>query len=286
MTLKRDPYVVLGVSRNASQEDIKKAYRAKARELHSDKNPGKEEEFKEAQEAFEVLKDKRKRASYDRFGGAASMGGTTPEDFFREFFKGFTAGNEPSSFFQTRAVVSIDLVCTLEELYSGTKKKIRIRRTSRTLNRSNEKILEIPIPAGSFEGTKLSYKGEGDEIGTSGVATDLQFVIREAPHSSFSRHGLNLYTRVQINLIDALCGCSLDIDILKQKTTRITTDPEIVIRPGHKLVIPGEGMPSPKLGRPNGDLIIEFDVLFPQKITSEQKEKLREILTFPTDSKL
>lgn len=285
--MKKDPYATLGVPRNATLDDIKKAYKIKARELHPDKNQGSPEsaeKFKEVQEAFELLKDKRKRANYDRFGSTEGGGMGSPEEFFRDFFNEFTRGGTREAgagFVRARSVVSYDIICSLPELYSGTIKKVKLRRVSSTIERPNETVLELKIQPGWTGGTKILFKGEGDEIGSTGVAQDVQFVIKESPHPDFVRQGAHLFTKVQVSLAEALCGCTLDINVLGVKKIQVRTDDGIVIRPGYRTVVPGEGMPSAKLGRPNGDLIVEFDVLFPLKLSAEQRNTLREVLKAP-----
>lgn len=283
--MKKDPYIVLGVPRNATADEIKKAYRTKARELHPDKNqgdPDAAERFKEVQEAFEILKDKKKRANFDRFGNVEGGGMGSPEEFFREFFQGFktaaAGGARETPFVRARSVVSYDIVCSLSELYTGTTKKVKLRRVSTTIERPNEVVLELNIQPGWASGTKLMFKGEGDELGSTGIAQDVQFVIKESTHPDFVRNGAHLLTKAQISLAEALCGCSLEINVLGVKKVKVSTDDGVVIRPGYRTVVPGEGMPSAKLGRPSGDLIVEFDVLFPLKLSEEQRQNLREIL--------
>lgn len=285
---RKDPYEVLGVNRGASLDEIKKAYKTKAREYHPDKNkndPDSTEKFKDVQEAFELLKDKKKRANYDRFGymDGGNGGGGGPEDFFKEFFNGFSSqmpggASRASPFPTVRSVLSFDINCTLSELYTGTIKKVKLRRTSTTLKRSPETIIEINIPPGLPGGAHFLFRGEGDEIGNTGTAQDIRFVIKESQHPNFTRKGYHLMTKVQITLVEALCGGIIEIDILGIKKLKVTLDGLTTVRPGHKLVIPGEGMPSSGAGRPTGDLIIDFDILFPQRLDETQRSKLQEIL--------
>lgn len=280
--MKQDAYKVLGLQRGASAEQIKKAYRTKAREFHPDKNPGNEDKFREVQEAFEVLGDKRKRARYDRFGFPPGDGGSSPgfppEDLFREFFSGF-AHPHSSGGFTAKSVISFDVACTLDELYCGVKKKFNVKRRSTTLNRPKETTIEVEIEPGWREGNKVVFEGQGDEVGSTGVAQDIQFVIREKPHPKFRRKGVHLFTSVTVPLVDALCGCELEVDMFGKKQVKVKTEEGAVVRPGFKMLIPGEGMPNPQLGRPNGDLIVEFDVSFPDRLDQILRDKLRDILT-------
>lgn len=147
---KRDYYEVLGVGKGATQDEIKKAYRKKALEYHPDRNPGDkaaEEKFKEAAEAYEVLSDTQKRAQYDRFGhegmragaGFGGAGGMSMEDIFSQFgdifgsfggfggFGGFTRGDSGRQTYRG-SDIRVRVPLTLEEIYSGVKKKLKIKK--------------------------------------------------------------------------------------------------------------------------------------------------------------
>lgn len=268
-----DPYEVLGLPKSASAADIKRAYRSKARETHPDKNqdnPQAEERFKRVQEAYEVLSNKKSRADFDRGAGAGAR------DVFREFFKEMRTGD---GFVRARSVVSFEIACSLEELYAGTKRRVKIRRNSVTVDRPGEVVMDIDVEPGWQDGMKIVFKGEGDEVGNSGVCLDIQVVIRETPHPKFARRGANLSTKMQISLMDALCGGNVEIEMFGGKKVSVVL--RNVIRPGSRVSVVGEGMPRPGRDQGKGDLLVEFDVVFPEKLSSEQMEQIRKALTVP-----
>jgi len=170
-----------------------------------------------------------------------------------------------------RSVVTFDLVCTLEELYNGATKKMRVKRAGR-----EDAILEVKVQPGWQAGTKVTFKGEGDD-GGNGVAQDICFVVKEAPHARFVRLGPNLVTKVAVDLADALCGdVALRVDMLDGSLLEFTVkDP---VRPGQQIRVQGRGMPRAKAGFAPGDLVIECDIVWPEALSEQQKQKLREVL--------
>jgi DnaJ family protein B protein 4 len=269
-TKSEDPYRVLGVPRDASPEAIKRAFRQKAKDSHPDKNPSDEsaaERFRGIHEAYQTLSDKKKRAEYDRFG---STGQSSPEDFFSNFFRGFAQQRDGA--FQMRSTVSYELSCTLEELYNGTVKKMKVKRSGGPGKAPSEVILEVNVRAGCQPGTKILFRGEGEEV-SPGVAQDIVFVIKELPHARFTRVGPNLVTKLSVPLADALCGFTIKVEMLDGSLLEIPV--EDVIRPGFQLKVPGRGFPRARAGAPPGDLLVEFDLLFPKALTDAQKERIR-----------
>ena len=175
-----------------------------------------------------------------------------------------------------RRTVSADLAVSLDELYTGGLKKLKVKRTSRTVSREGEKILEIQITPGWKAGTKITFAGEGDEIGNSGQCQDIVFVIREKKHHIFARDGSNLILKSEVSLKDALCGFAMEVPTLDGRVLRIKLDQ--ILSLGSTKIVKNEGMPISKQPGQKGDLIITFDVVFPKTLTTQQKDALRKIL--------
>ncbi|KAJ1982332.1 Molecular chaperone (DnaJ super) [Dimargaris cristalligena] len=166
---------------------------------------------------------------------------------------------------------------TLEELYTGTTKKLKVNR--RLIDSStgsyypSEKILVIDIKKGWKPGTKLKFAGAGDETPT-GHAQDIEFILEEKPHPVFKRDGDNLTVRLDLPLVEALTGFTRNIQTLDGRTLTITDDSRVV-RPGQTRRISGEGMPVKNSPDRKGDLIVEFRVNFPTSLTPEQKSAIK-----------
>mmetsp|Transcript_20458 Transcript_20458/g.37142 ORF Transcript_20458/g.37142 Transcript_20458/m.37142 type:complete len:367 (+) Transcript_20458:130-1230(+) len=172
-------------------------------------------------------------------------------------------------------VRTCNVPCSLEELYNGKTKKMKITRKSKTPGRPTEKILELPIRPGFKAGTRITFSGEGDEI-EPGVAEDIVFVIREKTHDRFVREGDDLHYRIKLNIADALCGFSRDIVMLDTKPRIKRLNQKTPVSNITTKVIAGEGMPISKQPGKKGDLIVTYDVEFPkEELTDDQKEKIR-----------
>lgn len=171
------------------------------------------------------------------------------------------------------------LPCSLEELYTGTTKKLKITR--QRLNpdgkttRPEEKIIEIPIRAGYKKGTTITFPNEGDE-GPGIIPADLIFTLTEKPHDRFTREGNHLVHTARITLEDALCGTKLSIRTLDGRTLSVPVNE--VVSPGYLKTVPGEGMPISKSPGSKGDLLIKFNVVFPSYIPESKKTQLRALL--------
>ncbi len=354
---KRCYYEVLGLSQNAGQEEVKKAYRRLAREYHPDANPGDKEsemKFKEVKEAYDVLSDPNKRARYDRFGheeeafqgfngGPGGFGGfgdfaSGVEDIFEAFFGGgFSSGGRRRSSTAPRrgADLRYDLEITLEEVVYGKDTTITIPRSescarcdgsgakegtsAETCNACGgsgqqqvvrntsygrfvsvrtcencrgegrvikdkcpecrgqgqvrmEKNIEIKIPPGVDDGSKLRVAGEGEAGSRGGPPGDLYVFIHVQPHDFFQRHGNHLVCEVPISFVDAALGNEIEVPTINGKTDlRIPegTQPET------EFTIKGQGIPSLR-GRGKGDLIVKVKVEVPRKLNSQQKKILQE----------
>ncbi|XP_061337017.1 uncharacterized protein LOC133284067 [Gastrolobium bilobum] len=274
----KDYYEILKVNFDATDEELKKAYKSLVIKWHPDKNPQhpirKEEfetKFKQIKEAYEVLSDPKKRKVYDfyrhyRLNSHSSIKENGDGD----------AGNLKED---EAGVVESRLQCTLEDLYKGCRVKLKILRMVPDVFgrlKSVEEILLINIEPGWRNGTEIIFSGRGNQ--KPGAAPgDLIFVLEEKPHAFFKREGNDLVVIHKISLLDALIGKTLHIPTLDGRDLTIqVTD---IVKPGYQLVIPNEGMPIPKEPSRKGNLRIKFDVIFPTRLTTQQKYDLRSILS-------
>jgi DnaJ family protein B protein 4 len=214
------------------------------------------------------------QSSFERsqsFGEGAGFG---DNDVFMDFLNARGAG--VSANVGQRKFANFELSLTLEELYRGCTKKLKIKRTTRSMNREAEKVLEIQVQPGWKAGTKLTFANEGDEIGNTGQFQDVVFIIKEKKHPVFARDGSNLIFKSAIPLKDALCGFTVEIPALDGRVIRQRI--EGVVTPGSSRLVPGEGMPISKQPGRKGDLIVTFDVIFPDKLSEQQKDRIRQVL--------
>ncbi|KZT01374.1 DnaJ-domain-containing protein [Laetiporus sulphureus 93-53] len=175
--------------------------------------------------------------------------------------------------------ISRPLPVSLEDLYSGTTKHLKVGR--KLLNGDTEhKVLEIHVQPGWKSGTKVRFPRAGNEQ-PSGEAQDLVFVVEEKPHDRFVREGNDLVCSVPLPLVDALAGDGGKriVEALDGRKLQVSL-PGGVIKPGAQIVVPGEGMPIRKEGavRRKGDLIVKWNIVFPDRLTPAQKEGIRKIL--------
>ncbi len=176
--------------------------------------------------------------------------------------------------------IETPLRLTLEELYSGVVKKLKITR--KVLNpdgrslRSEAKILEVPVKCGWKAGTKVTFEKHGDES-PGMIPADMVFVVEEKPHAVFSREGNNLVHKARILLKDALCGGEYQLKTLDDRRIKIPFSGPV--QSGSTQIVPGEGFPISKTGgRQKGDLLLKFEVVFPDRLSEDQKRQLRNIL--------
>ena len=261
----KDYYAILGVPRNATQEEIKRAYKRLARQYHPDvnKSPEAEEKFKEINEAYAVLSDPEKRKIYDTYGtttpppppppGGYDFSGFDVEDFsdfFQELFGGglFGRSRRPRRGRDVRA----ELPLTLEEAFHGGERVLEVggRRVS------------VRIPPGVQDGTTLRVPGMG---GPGDPPGDLLLTVRLLPHPRFRREGQDLYATLDVPAPIAVVGGKVRAMTL-EGPVEVTIPPRT--QAGRKLRLKGKGFPGPT-GR--GDLYLEVRLTIPERLTPEEE---------------
>jgi curved DNA-binding protein len=302
----KDYYKILGLEKQASADDIKKAYRKLALEYHPDRNPGDkkaEEKFKEINEAYQVLSDDEKKAHYDRLGSAYSnwqgRGGNQG---------GFDWGNW--SYGQPGGGVRVEYDGNLEDLFGGgfsdffsqvfggmgsfgrgqpsprgqrqvpqkyeTEMVISLQEAFNGSTRNvtiNQRSFELIIPIGADNGTKIRLKGAGpaDRFGN---AADVYLVIKVAPDPRFERKKDNLYTETELDLYTAVLGGEIEVLTLTGKGM-LQVPPGT--QPGQRFRLKGKGMPNLKKRTQRGDLLVTVDVKIPKKLTTKERDLFKQL---------
>ncbi|XP_068130578.1 dnaJ homolog subfamily B member 1-like [Hyperolius riggenbachi] len=172
-----------------------------------------------------------------------------------------------------------ELPVSLEDVFSGCTKKMKISHKrlgpdGRSVH-TEDKILTIQVKKGWKEGTKITFPKEGDETPTN-IPADIVFVLKDKPHTMFKRDSSNLVYTAKISLREALCGCSVNVPTLDGRTLPVVI--RDIVSPGTKRRIHGEGLPLPKSPDQRGDLIVEFDIRFPDRLPTVARETLERVL--------
>ncbi|CAN6724130.1 unnamed protein product [Malus baccata var. baccata] len=199
-----------------------------------------------------------------------------PEEIFSTFF-GFEDWGRGKGPRKAAAIVRT-LPCTLEELYNGATKKLKISRDvlSASGKSTVEEVLTIKIKPGWKKGTKITFQEKGPDTQRGVIPADIIFIVDEKPHSVFKRDGDNLIVTQKVSLADALAGYTAQLTALDGRNLRVSIDS--VISQAHEEVVRGEGMPIQNEQSKKGNLIVKFSVKIP-KLTSEQKTGIRMLLT-------
>jgi DnaJ homolog subfamily B member 4 len=175
--------------------------------------------------------------------------------------------------------ITLPLKVSLEELYKGATKRLKVGRKLLS-GKTEDKILEITVAPGWKSGTKVRFPQAGNEV-PSGESQDLVFIVEEKPHPHFVRDGSDLIHIIKIPLVDALTsdGGTRQVEGLSGSNITVTL-PGGVIKPGQETRVRGGGMPVRKDGtqRSQGDLVIKWEVVFPDRLTPSQKEGVMKVL--------
>lgn len=280
----KDYYATLGVAEDAPVDEIKRAYRKLARRYHPDVSDEKDAEarFKEIGEAWEVLGDAEKRATYDNIRKFGHPGGETGAGYGgragREFDAGFSdsRGADFSDFFRNMfggggfsdsgQDLHVRLPITLEESYAGCEHTLPLAipevdaqgRLTQTQRR-----LRVKIPAGVTHGQQIRLKGQGGSGGDR--PGDLFVEIQLVPHPSYAVEGRDLTLRVPLAPWEAALGARIEVDTLGG---RVHVKVPAGTHSGNRLRLRGRGLP----GTPPGDQYLEFEVVVPQQLSAEERE--------------
>ena len=281
-------------------------------------DPSKEEKFKEISNAYTILSDKETKSRYDmerRFTGNGS-GNIDINDIFSSIFGGgggipgmfppganvrvFHGGNMPNGFdpfagiheqgpngmfgfhpsmnnvFNKPPPITQTVTISIQQAYTGCNIPIKIKRWCKEANakREEEETLYIQIPKGADNNEIIVLREKGNSINAT-LKSDVKVFIKVTNDTPLVRSGLDLIFKKSISLKDALCGLSFDLPYINGKTYKINNDVGSIIQPGYRKVIPDMGMERDNV---KGSLVIEFNVEFPEKISIDKINKLKELL--------
>lgn len=311
----KDYYKVLGVAKNASVDDIKKAFRKLARKYHPDVNPGdkrSEEKFKEINEAYEVLSDAEKRRKYDTLGpnwqdqfGFSSAAGRRSSNFrgsplnydsssgFSDFFEALF-GRPTTATRRTGEDIEQRVEVTLQEAYAGGLRTFNIQSTEAcpicrgtrvVAGKScvncgglgmiaHSKRIQVKIPAGVDNGSKIRVAGEGQPGSGGGPRGDLYLVISVKPDQLYERKGDDLYVDIDVDLIAAILGGEVPVPTPDGRKLVLTVPPET--QNGRLFRLVNKGMPRLR-SEGNGNLFARVKVVLPMGLTDDERRLFEQL---------
>lgn len=297
MAAKPDYYKTLGVSRSATEEEIKKAYRRLARTNHPDAG-GDEEKFKEINEAYEVLSDKKKRKLYDQYGTAdeqripyggwggagtgAGFGGFgswadilesirrgegvaganwNADDIFGGGFGGQRAAQPRKG-----RDMNVTLNVTFDEAFNGCVKKISVRNPQ-----GGVETLDVKVPAGAVDGGRVRFRGKGSAGINGGASGDLLVATKINPHPIYERRGADVLMTVPVTVSEAALGAKIVIPA--PDGTKVRVQVPAGSQDGTELKLSGKGAPNVR-GGGSGALRVTFHVVIPTQLTEAQQQAM------------
>lgn len=297
-----DYYKILGVDKSATQDDIKKAYRKQARKLHPDLNPNDKEaekQFKELNEANEVLSNPENRAKYDKYGenwkhgeeyekaqqqqrqqyqGGNYGGGFSGADFgegedFSDFFQSMFGGAGGGFGRSSRGSASGKFKGQDVQAELNLNLKDAAKTHQQTFDINGKKV-RITIPAGVYDGQQIKLKGHGNPGVNGGPSGDLYITFNINPDPNFERVGDDLKTKVTIDLYTAVLGGEVTVNTLDGSVN-------LKVKPGTQngttVRLKGKGFPVYKKEGQFGDLFATYDVKLPTDLTEKQKELFEQL---------
>ena len=291
-----DYYSVLGIDKNATEADIKKAYRKLARKYHPDLNPNDataERKFKEINEANEVLSNAENRKKYDKYGKdwkhaeefekAAKQQQNTRSSYNQEYSNSGQSEQEFSDFFESMfgnrgsssrfgggrvkykgQDFNAELELDLKDVYQTQKQVLTV----------NGSKIRLTIPAGIENGQVIKIAGKGGEGLNGGPNGDLYIKFSIKNHTKFKREGNNLYATIDLDLYTAVLGGELVTETFDGKV-KLKIAPET--QNGTKVKLKGKGFPVYKKDNEFGDLIITFNITIPTHLTDAEKKLFEEL---------
>lgn len=308
---QKDYYDILGISKNASEDEIKKAYRKLAMKYHPDHSNGSkenEEKFKEISEAYAVLSDPEKRKQYDTYGSEDFQQRYSQEDIFKDFDLGDILrefGFGGSSFFSSgarggrgrrgRTGYSFDPESMFGFGGGGAQQQAQMKGrdveyelpltlqeiaagTSKTVTirtpSGDTDTLTVKIPKGLIDGKKVRVAGKGEQSPYGGPAGDLFIRSKLVDDPVYSNKEFDVYVNKEIRLTEALLGTKVTVATLQGKHLNLTIPPGT--KPKSKFRISGQGLPHMK-GGGRGDLYVVVNIAMPKKLTKKQKELVEKL---------
>ncbi len=298
MAPNKDYYKILSVPRNASSEDIKKAYRKLARRYHPDLNSGKkdaEEKFKEIQEAYEVLSKEEKRKAYDIYGSSGFQGfhpgqertrsrwseQSSPrggvkfsfgdfgglEDIFGEIF----SSGDQTSRRNTVRDIEHDIEVDFETAIKGGVRDLKISRQAETGKVVTETI-SVKVPPGVDDGSRIRIPGKG-ETGARGNTGDLYLRVKVRPHPIFKRDRFDINLEVPITFYEAVLGAQINVPTI-DGTAKVTIPSGI--QNGTKLRLKGKGVQNLK-NKERGDQYVIVRIAMPEQPSENVRKNFEEL---------
>ena len=287
-----DYYKILGIGRNASEKDIKKAYRKLARKYHPDLNPNDktaEKKFKEVNEANEVLSNPKNRKKYNQYGKdwkhaeefekakqqqqyqrttrqgtSGNFSGQDYSDFFESMFGGASPKSGRDAIKFRGQDYNAELHLDLKDVYKTHKRTLTI----------DGKNIRLTIPAGVKNGQVIKIKGHGAKGINSGPSGDLYIKFSILNHSKFQRDNDNLHVTIDLSLYKAMLGGDITIDTFDGKV-KLKIKPET--QSGAKVKLKGKGFPKYKKDGQFGDLYVSYRIKVPINLTAKEKELFKEL---------